>query len=120
MTSPPMLGPTIRAALKHAELSETALLTSDRATTSATSDWRAGLSSTLARPTPVASTATCQYSTWPTHTRAPSSSAWPPSTAWGTMSSRLVGTPGAERAGPDREEQDAPERRRADQPEQQR
>ena len=87
-----MLGPTIRAALKHAEFSEIALLTSARPTISATSDWRAGPSSTLARPTPVASTATCQYSTWPTYTSAPSRRAWPPSTAWVTIKSRFLGS----------------------------
>ncbi len=65
MIRPPMLGPTMRAELKHAELSEIALPTSARPTISATKDWRAGPSSTLASPTPVASTATCQYSTWP-------------------------------------------------------
>ena len=61
--SPPSPGPTIRAALKEAEFSATALATSARPTISATSDWRAGWSSTLTSPEQNASTATCQYST---------------------------------------------------------
>src|SRR6266851_2432794 len=92
MITPPMLGPTMRAALKQAELSDTALPRSARPTISATKDWRAGPSSTLASPTPVASTATCQYSTWPPYTSAPSTSAWPPSTDWVTSSSRRLRT----------------------------
>src|SRR5581483_6787053 len=92
MTRPPMLGPMIRAVLKHAELSEIALLTSSRPTISATSDCRAGPSSTLASPTPVASTATCQYSTWPRYTSVPSSRASPPSTDWVTIRTRFLGS----------------------------
>src|SRR5260370_1295803 len=89
--SPPMLGPTMRAPLKDAEFSDTALLRSERPTLSATKDCRAGLSSTLASPTPVASTATCQYCTWPEATSAARARAWQPSTVWVTIRSRRLG-----------------------------
>src|SRR6266478_1405998 len=88
---PPMLGPTMRAPLKEAEFSDTALLRSERPTISATKDCRAGLSSTLASPTPVASTATCQYCTWPEATSAARARAWQPSTVWVTIRSRRLG-----------------------------
>src|SRR6266851_3002107 len=89
--SPPMLGPTMRAPLNEAEFSDTALLRSERPTISATKDCRAGLSSTLASPTPVASTATCQYCTWPEATSAARARAWQPSTVWVTIRSRRLG-----------------------------
>src|SRR5262245_14081545 len=78
MTRPPSPGPTMRAALNEAELRATALATLARPTISATSDCRAGWSSTFTRPEQKARRATCQYSTWPEATRAARPKAWPP------------------------------------------
>jgi len=63
ITSPATAGPTMRARLKPAELSATALDTSARPTSSITNDWRAGWSTTLAKPSARPNVATCQYST---------------------------------------------------------
>ena len=115
-----MLGPTMRAELKHAELSEIALPTSARPTISATKDWRAGPSSTLASPTPVASTATCQYSTWPrVHQRA-QHERLAAQHRLGHEQQPPLGHAIGDRARHDREEEDRPELERADQAEERR
>ena len=75
MIRPATAGPTMRAALKAAELSATALTRSALPTISAMYDWRAGMSNACARPASTATTPTCQYRTRPDTTSAASTSA---------------------------------------------
>src|SRR2546426_11424177 len=65
MSSPAAAGPAMRATLKAAELSATALATSVRPASSTTNACRTGKSTVLAIPHTMASTHTCQYRTWP-------------------------------------------------------
>ena len=92
ITTPATAGPTMRAALNAAEFSATALATSSLPTRSITYDWRAGWSKTLAKPSRRPSTATCQYSTRPVATSAPSSSAWQASVVCVMTSNRRFGS----------------------------
>ena len=62
---PAIAGPTIRAVLKTAEFSATALATSLRPTISTTNDWRVGMSTALVIPSSSARTMICQTSTRP-------------------------------------------------------
>jgi hypothetical protein len=75
MRSPATTGPTIRAVLKAAELSATALTMSALPTSSATKDWRVGMSMVFTQPSTKASAQTCQYSTCPKRTRKPRTTA---------------------------------------------
>jgi len=63
--TPPMPGPTMRAALNTEEFSATALCMSSRGTRSLTKAWRAGVSKVVNRPNKSASTYTCQSCTCP-------------------------------------------------------
>ena len=92
MTSPPTAGPTMRAALKAAEFSATALTRSALPTSSAISDWRAGPSTVWARPASTATTPTCQYRTRPEATSAASTSASVASVRLVATSSRRLGS----------------------------
>ena len=56
MSTPAIAGPTMRAALKEAELRPTALVRSSAETSSDTNDCRAGASNTAAVPSTNAST----------------------------------------------------------------
>src|SRR2546425_365683 len=69
-----------------------ALVSPGLPTRSTMKDWRAGMSSVLASPYRVASTATCQYLTWPLHTSADRASAWTMSALWVPMMSRRLRT----------------------------
>ena len=60
ISSPPIAGPTMRAALKEAEFSATALARSALPTISTMNDWRAGESNVWARPASTATAPTCQ------------------------------------------------------------
>jgi len=76
--TPPTAGPTMRAALKTAELRAIALATSSLPTISTTNDWRAGMSTVLTRPSRNASTKTCQTATAWKYTSPPRTSARTP------------------------------------------
>ena len=69
IASPAIAGPTIRAALKTAELSATALATSRRPTISTTNDRRVGMSTAFVIPSSAASTRMCHTSTTPAAVR---------------------------------------------------
>ena len=62
IVSPATAGPTIRAALKIAELRATALPMSSRPTISMTNDWRVGMSTAFVQPRAKARRTICQ--TW--------------------------------------------------------
>ena len=91
MSSPATTGPMMRAELKAAELSATALTMSDLPTSSATKDWRVGMSTVFTQPSSSASTQTCQYSAWPKRTRRPRVSARSEIMIWVKRSTRRFG-----------------------------
>ena len=65
MVNPATAGPTTRAPLNIAELSETAFPMSLGPTISMANDWRTGMSMALTQPRPSASATTIQISTMP-------------------------------------------------------
>jgi hypothetical protein len=92
MRSPATTGPTMRAVLNAAEFSATALTMSSLPTSSATKDCRVGMSSVFTQPRMVASTHTCQYSTWPKRTSSPRVRASEAMPIWVARSTRRLGS----------------------------
>src|ERR1022692_818334 len=84
-SSPAMAGPTTRAALNTAELSEMALIRSSRLVIWITSAWRPGMSKALITPSRPASTSTCQTCTRPVRVSAASAKACTIDRVWVTM-----------------------------------
>ena len=91
MTRPATAGPVILARLKTALFSAIAFGRSARPTISMANDCLVGLSTTVARPSPNASTYTCQIRTVPVTASTPRINARPPMVAWVTIRTRRLG-----------------------------
>src|ERR1035437_6999443 len=84
-STPAMAGPTTRAALNVAELSEMALMRSSLLVIWITSAWRPGMSKALITPSAPASTSNCQTWTRPVRVSAASTKACTIDRVWVTM-----------------------------------
>ena len=87
MARPATAGPTIRAELNTAALSESAFGSSGMPTSSETNAWRTGVSTALETPSRAANVKTCQSCTRPVRTRTLMASASTVQNALATKSS---------------------------------